>query len=169
MPVTIHILPTHPSLCVQLDEASLARLQDSRDSKSARLAAQQAKLQELQGRLQASQGELEEVGQQLAAKKEEAKAAQAEHRKTRWACGLQACGTSCTPCVHVCVLAAFDIKWSADFVRMMPAVVAAFAVTLDAQGLFRGCSCCMLPDHSTTPVCEGMSMAARQCSPGFAE
>uniref|UniRef100_A0A383VHM8 Structural maintenance of chromosomes protein n=1 Tax=Tetradesmus obliquus TaxID=3088 RepID=A0A383VHM8_TETOB len=64
-----------------VDEASLARLQEAASSKAARLQAQQQQLQELQQRLGGGQEELQQLNGQLAAKKDEAKKAQAEHRK----------------------------------------------------------------------------------------
>jgi TolA-binding protein len=77
---------------LQVDEASLIRLQEAASSKAERLQGQQQQVQQLQQRLGSLQEELQQLNGQVAAKKEEAKKAQAEHRKAR--CGWQ-CAVRC--------------------------------------------------------------------------
>jgi TolA-binding protein len=77
------LIPDQSCTTLQVDEGSLARLQEAASSKAARLQGQQQQLEQLQQRLGGLQEELQQLNGQLAAKKEEAKAAQAEHRKAR--------------------------------------------------------------------------------------
>jgi septal ring factor EnvC (AmiA/AmiB activator) len=76
---------------VQVDEGNLTRLQEAAAQKASRLQGQQQQLEQLQQRLGGLQEELGQLERQLAAKKEEAKGAQAEHRKSRCGSGQLGC------------------------------------------------------------------------------